>query len=241
MAAKGIEVNQLAALVGVSPGSVRQWLADSNRVPHPGTRSKVRYHLGVPEEMLWPRESSIIKTGSDRETVMSYPFRSACPTSVWARLISGAKRDIIFAGYTNYFLFTQQPGFDRTLKELSARGVRVRFLMGDPEGSVTREREEIEKTALTVSSRIHITLENLARLGDLAGLEARFSAAEDATNHVGLSVFRMDDDVLVTPHLARLVGHDSPMTHYRRRGENGMFDRFAEHAEELWERGRPAM
>ncbi|MGA4942162.1 XRE family transcriptional regulator [Streptomyces cinereoruber] len=191
------------------------------------------------EEMLWPRESSVIKTGADREMVMSYPFRSLCPASVWAKLIGGAKKDVIFAGYTNYFLFTQQAAFDRTLKTLSERGVRVRFLMGDPEGRVTREREDIEETALTVSSRIRITLENLARLGDLPGLEARFSAPEDATNHVGLSVFRFDDDALVTPHLARVVGHDSPMMHFRRRDENGMFDRWAGHAEELWERGRP--
>jgi hypothetical protein len=52
-------------------------------------------------------------------------------------------------------------------------------------------------------------------------------------------VFRFDDDALVTPHLARLVGHDSPLLHLRRRGEGGMFDRFAEHAEELWGRGVP--
>jgi hypothetical protein len=189
--------------------------------------------------MLWPSESSVIKTGPDREMLAMYPYRSACPTSVWTRLIGSAKKDVVLAGYTNYFLFTQQPGFDRTLKELSAKGVRVRFLMGDPEGAVTAERERIEDTAFTVSARIHITLENLARLGELPGLEARYSAAEDAMNHVGLSVFRMDDDALVTPHLARLVGHDSPMMHLRRRADHGMFDRFAEHAEELWERGRP--
>jgi hypothetical protein len=86
-------------------------------------------------------------------------------------------------------------------------------------------------------------MEHLDRLGDLAGLEARFSAAEDAVNHVGLSVFRFDTDALVTPHLARLVGHDSPLLHLRRQAAGGMFDRFAEHAEELWERAteRPTM
>jgi len=239
MAAKGIRNGQLATLVGVSTPTVERWLADANRVPHPGTRSKVSYHLGVSEEMLWPSESSVIKTGPDREMLAMYPYRSACPTSVWTRLIGAAKKDVIFAGYTNYFLFTQQPDFSRTLKELSAKGVRIRFLMGDPEGSVTRQREVIEDTAFSVSARIRITLEQLSRVGELPGLEARYSAEEDAMNHVGLSVFRMDDDALVTPHLARLVGHDSPMFHFRRRAEHGMFDRYAEHAEELWERGRP--
>jgi hypothetical protein len=56
-------------------------------------------------------------------------------------------------------------------------------------------------------------------------------------NHVSLSVFRFDDDALVTPHLARLAGHDSPLLHLRRAGAEGMFSRFSAHAEELWERG----
>ena len=48
------------------------------------------------------------------------------------------------------------------------------------------------------------------------------ASAEDAVNHVSLSVFRFDDDALVTPHLARLVGHDSPLLHLRRQGEAGI-------------------
>lgn len=93
--------------------------------------------------------------------------------------------------------------------------------------------------------RIHpsptITLEHLGKLGTHEGLEARFSAAGDATNHVSLSVFRFDDEALVTPHLARLVGHDSPLLHLRRFGDSGMFARFGDHAEELWSRGVPVV
>ncbi|GAA1217702.1 hypothetical protein GCM10009665_04500 [Kitasatospora nipponensis] len=96
--------------------------------------------------------------------------------------------------------------------------------------------------ALSVSTRIRITLENIAKLaavGGVSGVESRFSAPEDGPNHVGLSVFRFDHSALVTPHLARAVGHDSPMMHLRRGQEDGLFDRFAEHAEELWQRGAP--
>ncbi|MFM9368778.1 hypothetical protein [Streptomyces sp. Da 82-17] len=93
--------------------------------------------------------------------------------------------------------------------------------------------------ALTVSTRIRMTLDEVARIGPLANLEVRFSAAEDAVNHVSLSTFRFDNDALVTPHLARLVGHDSPLLHLRRADAGGMFDRFTESSEELWSRGRP--
>ncbi|MFJ8189935.1 hypothetical protein ACIQ8D_09195 [Streptomyces sp. NPDC096094] len=67
-------------------------------------------------------------------------------------------------------------------------------------------------------------------------METRVSAPLDAVNHVSLSVFRFDDDALVAPHLAKLVGHDSPLLHLRRQGSGGMFDRFAEHSEEVWGR-----
>lgn len=55
--------------------------------------------------MLWPRAvRDVVKTGPEREIVDAYPYRNACPTSVWSRLIDSAEKDITFAGYANYFL-----------------------------------------------------------------------------------------------------------------------------------------
>ncbi|MFD5700890.1 XRE family transcriptional regulator [Streptomyces lasiicapitis] len=190
--------------------------------------------------MLWPQlVKDRIKTGNDREIISSYPYRSACPSTVWAELINSATSDIFLAGFTNYFFFTQVPAFAETLRRKTGAGCRVRFLLGHPEGDVTRQREVIEDVTLSVSTRIRITLGELEKLGHLDGLETRFSAAEDAVNHVSLSVFRFDHEALVTPHLARLVGHDSPLLRLRRQDDGGMFDRFAEHAEELWSRAVP--
>ncbi|MFC7329004.1 DUF5919 domain-containing protein [Marinactinospora rubrisoli] len=190
------------------------------------------------EAMLWPETiRSVVKTGPDREVVAVYPYRSACPTSTWAQLISGAQQELFFGGFTNYFLWLQQSAFHATLREKAAGGCRVRFLVGNPDSGITRQREQVEDVALTVSTRIRITLEELAKLTDTSGIETRFTHPADAVNHVSLSVFRFDHDALVTPHLARSAGHDSPMMHLRRGQEQGMFDRFAEHAEELWERG----
>lgn len=228
---------RLATHLGITTKTVERWLADVELVPHPRNRADVSEYLGVPEEMLWPRVvKTAVKTGPDREIVSVYPYRSACPSSVWAHLVEEATKEVFFAGYTNYFIFLEQPAFHLTLRKKIEEGVRVRFLLGDPAGEVTRQREAVEGVALSVSTRIRITLENLAKVGGLSSPEMRFSASEDAMNHVSLSVFRFDEDVLVTPHLARLVGHDSPMMHLHRRESNGMFDRFADHAEELWDR-----
>lgn len=188
-------------------------------------------------DALWPTPvRKAIKTGPDREIVAAYPYRSACPSPVWHRLISEEPRDLYFAGFTNYFLFTGQPDLQGTLQKKVAEGCRVRFLLGDPEADATRQREAVEQVALSVSTRIQITLDELKGLD---GVEVRFSAPEDAPHHVGLSSFRFGDQALVSPHLARLVGHDSPLLHLRRMMDGGLFDRFMSSAEELWEHGTP--
>ncbi|MFG2135933.1 helix-turn-helix domain-containing protein [Streptomyces sp. NPDC048650] len=240
MADAGLSPRKLAARVGVTSKTVERWLADAGLVPHATNREDACRALGVDEEMLWPRVvKDRIKTGNDRELVHSYPYRSACPSTVWAELVENSSEELFLAGYTNYFFWTQMPRFAETIRRKAESGCRVRILLGDPAGEVTAQRETIEDVALSVSTRIRITLEHLGRWGDLPGLETRYSSAEDAVNHVSLSVFRFDSDALVTPHLARLVGHDSPLLHLRRQGAGGMFDRFAEHSEELWSRAVP--
>lgn len=231
---------QLAYRVGVSPKQVERWLSNADLTPHARNRADACRALGVDEDMLWPKVvQERVKAGHDRELVHSYPYRSACPSTVWSELVEAASGEVFLAGYTNYFFWTQVPHFADTVRRKAHAGCRVRFLLGDPDGEVTRQREEIEDVALSVSTRIRITLEHLDRLGSLPGVETRVSAPPDAVNHVSLSVFRFDNEALVTPHLARLVGHDSPLLHLRRQGAGGMFDRFAEHAEELWSRALP--
>ncbi|MBC2878143.1 XRE family transcriptional regulator [Streptomyces sp. TYQ1024] len=238
MADARLSPRQLAARVGVTSKTVERWLADVALTPHARNREDACRALGVDEEMIWPHlVKDRIKSGHDRELVRSYPYRSACPSTLWGELIAGARQELFFAGYTGYFLWTHVPVLSDVLRRKAAAGCRVRFLVGDPEGEVTRNREAVEDAALTVSARVRTTLRHLRAL--TPAVEARFSAPADAVNHVSLSVFRFDDSALVTPHLASLVGHDSPLLHLRRQGDGGLFDRFAEHAEELWGRGVP--
>lgn len=231
----GVTREELARRVGVSGKTVDRWLDSPGRTPHPPTRAAVAEVLGVGPEMLWPQAvRAAIKTGSDREIVASYPYRNACPPTVWSQLIDGAKRRITFAGYTNYFLWQEQPKAAERLRAKAETGCQVRFIVGDPESEVTRKREQVEDNPLTVGVRIRMTLAQLQKMGALPGLEARFS-----DDHIALSVFLFDDQALVTPHIANLLGHESPMLHLRRLEPDGLFDRFAQHVDALWEGGRP--
>jgi hypothetical protein len=185
--------------------------------------------------VLWPDAiRAAVKTGPDREIAAVYPYRSACPASLWRKLITNAKTDITFAGYTSYFLWIEQPNLAAALRRKAAAGCKVRFLVGDPDSEVTRERERIKGTSLTVSTRIAVTLEQLERLRDVEGIEARFS-----DRHIAMSVFSFDDDMIVTPHLSNKAGHESPAFHVRRCQDDGIFDRFTGHVSALWDDGRP--
>ncbi|MFB4304542.1 XRE family transcriptional regulator [Actinomadura sp. GTD37] len=190
--------------------------------------------MGVDEGMLWPEAvRKNMKTGPDREVIAVYPYRSACPKSVWRRLISEANKELTFAGYTNYFLWLEIPNLRDVLRRKAERGCRVRFLVGDPDSEVTRHREELEGVPLTVGTRIRITLDELSKIITVPGVEARYG-----DDHIAMSLFIFDDEMLVTPHLANLVGHDSPMLHVQRQQEDGLYDRFAYHAAALWNGGR---
>ncbi|MCU7823593.1 helix-turn-helix domain-containing protein [Kitasatospora sp. DSM 101779] len=231
--AKMTEV-QLAEACGVDGKTVSRWIADPSRIPHARHRWAACEALGEEEAALWPTAvRSALKTGPDREVVQVFPYRSAAPASLWRSLITKAQHELTFAGYTNYFLWLEQANLAGALRRKAQTGCRVRFLIGDPDSPTTRAREAEEGVPLTLSTRIAVTISELDRLREVGNIEGRFE-----TGHVNLSVFRFDDEMIVTPILARRVGHDSPMMHLRRTQADGMFDRFADHVEELWSRGR---
>jgi hypothetical protein len=228
-------IEDLAAAVEVDPKTVERWLADQGRTPHPRHRWRTADVLGVEEGMLWPNVlRSALKTGHDREVVTVYPYRSAVPKTLWRDLISKAHQRLDFAGYTNYFLWLEHASLRAALGRKTEAGATIRWLIGDPDSEVTAERERIEAVPLTVSTRIKVSLDELGKLHqDAPQVQARFS-----DRHISLSVWIFDDDMLVCTHLADLLGHDSPTLHLRRRGTDGLFDRYASHLEYLWNHGR---
>jgi transcriptional regulator with XRE-family HTH domain len=234
MANARLTEKDLAERCEVDVKTVSRWLTDEGRVPHPRHRWAAAEALGVDESVLWPDAiRNTVKTGPDREVLSVYPYRSACPKSVWRTLITNAKSNITLAGYTNYFLWLEHPNLAKVLKRKAERGCRIRFLIGNPDSDVTRRREETEGVPLTVSTRIRITLAELDQVKDVPGIEARFG-----DEHIAMSMFQFDDEMLVTPHLAKLVGHDSPILHLKRHQDDGLYDRFAYHVNELWSGGR---
>jgi len=226
----------LAHTIRVDPKTVARWVAEEGRTPQPRHRWAVADALEVDEAMIWPEAvRSTIKTGPDREIVAAYTSRAAVPNALWRNLIANAEKTLVFAGYTSYFLWLEIPGLRGMLAQKVKAGCSVRFLLGDPDSDVTRQREDVEGAALTVRTRITVTLTELERLRSATpALEARKS-----DRHISLSVFQFDDQSLVCQHLGTGLGHESPTLHLRRRQEDSLFDRFADHVEVLWEAAQP--
>lgn len=224
----------LAERCGVDMKTIGRWITEPGRVPRARHRWAVCEILGEEEAVLWPSAAKkAIKVGPDREVASVYPYRSACPASLWTSLIGKAERELTFAGYTNYFLWLEQARFPSVLSRKIDQGCRVRFIVGDPDSELTQSREQDEGVALTLSIRIQVTLSELEKVRT-HGIEAKFSSG-----HAHLSVFRFDDDMIVTPLLTHSVGHDAPTLHLHRYQDDGIFDRFASHCEQLWNRGTP--
>jgi transcriptional regulator with XRE-family HTH domain len=223
MTQAGLTADRLAERVQVDPKTVSRWLG--GRVPHPRHRVRVAEALGQDEDVIW---SGLLKTGFDREVRAVWPTRSAVPRSLWADLISRARRRVLCAGYTSYFLWTEVPGARELLQGKASSGVDVRFLLGDKASPVTTAREGIEQAALSISTRIDITTAELARIDPAPPV--RFT-----DRHISLSVWIFDDDALVCTHLADRLGHASPTFHVRYREPGGLFDGYAGHVEHLWE------
>jgi transcriptional regulator with XRE-family HTH domain len=192
----------------------------------------------LPDDVLITELIRRYQKRSDREILDVFPRRSNVPSQLWDQLIAGAKSDITLGGYTNYFFWTERPHFSETLRDKAEAGVRVRILLGNPDGEVTRRRERIENAPLTLNTRIHITLDELATLGPVPGIEVRYSDT-NAEAHVSRSIFRFDREALVCEHIAERLGHGSLTFHLRRLQDDGPFDQYVAHLEHLWDGGTP--
>jgi hypothetical protein len=117
----------------------------------------------------------------------------------------------------------------RPIQQKCANGCTVRAVIADPESRYVADRDDEEDLAMTLVVRIDTSLKFFAPLMQCENFEMR---QQDVPLYN--SVFRFDDEMLVTPHLYATPGSSAPMLHLRRLGPNGMFSRFATHFDSIW-------
>lgn len=221
MADAHVTQRDLAATCDVDEKTVQRWVSDDQRVPHPRHREAVAVALGVDDSVIWESVRRNLKTGYDREVVSVWPRRADVPRSLWRDLISTASHELWFAGYTSYFLWLELHNLPAVLARKATDGAQLRFILGDTDSPLTAARDAAEATPLTIGTRIAMTQAELARLSEV---DVRYT-----DKHLGLSLYRFDDDMLVMQHLTNGLGHDSPTWHLHRDRDDGLFARYAAH------------
>jgi hypothetical protein len=234
MRAAGVTTERLARETEVDPKTVQRWI--SGRTPHPRHRFATAQLLDEHEEFLWPaverRQADAL--GAAAELVAAYPHRSDLNTDRWWHLFTEAESQIDLLGYTLYFLPHQHPNLMQLLLDKCDRGCRIRIAIADPESAHVARRESEEREEITLVARIRSSLRALEPLLSHANASLRF---QDAPLYN--SIFRFDDEMLVTPHLYATPGREAPLMHLRRLGPSGLFSRFSMHFERLWSDSRP--
>jgi hypothetical protein len=224
----------LAAAVGVDVKTVNRWLG--GRMPHQRTRVAVAVVLGESEADLWPQARPDLNPGSaaTAEVLGAYAHRADIPQELWTSLFAGATERIDLLGYAYPFVLELLPDAMARVADKCARGARVRMAFADPDCAHVAERDGLEQMSGTLPGRIRNAMNVIQPLLDIDGVDIGLH-----TVHLYNSVFRFDNQMIVTPHLFRARGYQHPAVHLRELSLHGIFGSYADQFEQIWQTVKP--
>lgn len=230
MAKNDLSSQELAENVGTSRKAADKWL--NGTIPHLKTQIAIADELGVDRLWLWPRDEVGVAAARE-EIVGAWARRSDCPSDYWWKLIVDAKSHVDILGYAVLFLTEVHLDLTNVLSKLMENGGSVRIVIADPRSQAARDRDTEEGLDGGLLARIQSSIKYLGPIVE-AGASLHLQNAPMYN-----SVFRFDDDMLVTPHLFEIPGKTAPLFHFRRIGSGGIFDQYVTHFERLLARATP--
>lgn len=230
----GVDSQGLAAAVGVDTKTVDRWVG--GRTPHRRSRLAVADALQEDEATLWPSARPDQRAGAPAisEVVGAYAHRADIPQDLWVSLLSGARQRIDLLGYAYPFVLELTPDAAQRVAAKAAQGVKVRMAFADPDCAHVAERDTLEQLNGSLPGRIRNALSYLA---DLTGVDNVALGLHQV--HLYNSIFRFDDQMIVTPYLFRARGYQHPALHLRKLSDHGIFESFAQQFTEIWATVRP--
>jgi hypothetical protein len=224
----GVDIDDLARATGASHDTARRWIKPG-RTPQRRYRVPVVRLLKCDEADLWPELASPGLEIATAEIVNAYAHRADVPAELWWQLLCDAKAHVDLVGYALLHLPENHPRLVDLLRGKAAAKCAIRIAVADPESANVARRDEEERLGGTLAARIRTSLHYLDPLCDCVGIELRY---HDTPMYS--SVFRFDDDMFVTPHVYGRPGRLAPLLHLRRRQEDGIFDNYLAHLEDVW-------
>jgi len=226
----GHDTATLAEALEVSAKSVERWLAGTS-VPYPKTRYRVAALLGEDESYLWPEVTD--RTALARaELVNIWPRRGDVPAHLWDELLRRAGRSVDLLAFGGLFLTEEHLQWLPTLRAKARDGVRVRLLLGDPEGRQLAARDDEQAIGHgVVAGRVGAVLAAYRPLADVASIRLHDTPLYN-------SIYRFDDELLVNVHVYGLLAAHTPTLHLRR-VDGAYFHTYVESFERVWSSARP--
>ncbi|WP_350352826.1 hypothetical protein ABS642_07505 [Microbacterium sp. A8/3-1] len=209
---------------------------DGHRTPRPDTAQLLADALGVPVTDLWPFTG--VRPGLDAPTVVSrvFPARTEIPSAMWREVFTNTRERIDVLVYGGTFLFDAVPQFTRIIDDAAARGVRIRFAVGDPASAAVHARGVEEGIGLALAARCQMTLTRLIPVARLDGVEVRMHGTPLYT-----SMFFADDAVYANHHIYRQPAGDNPVFELTRDAHETLFGKYADTFEHVWATGTPVV
>ncbi len=227
----GYNEAQFGEEIGVDPKTVQRWIT-KGRTPHPNTARRAAQLLEVPAEYLWPELRPEPVAGESGEVANFYPHRSEVPKQSWLEMAAGAKECIEFLTFASLFFGEDNPESIELIKHKAANGVRVRFILGDPDSPVTALRGEEEQ--IPVQERIRMAMAYYRPLIGAPGVEFHI---HDTTLYN--SIYRFDDQMMINQHIYGTYGYLAPILHLRKVDTGDLFATYERSFGLVWEKSRP--
>jgi transcriptional regulator with XRE-family HTH domain len=226
----GLVTESLAEKAQVSVKTVERWLR-GEAVPYPRTRYRVAAILGEDESYLWPGAVDRASLAG-AELIASYPRRTDVPGQLWTELLRQAQRSVDVLAFAGLFLAEEHPDWIPLLASRAEGGVRVRLLLGDPDGVSLAARDAEVRIGGGVAGRVQAVLAHYRPLAGVAEIRLHDTPLYN-------SIYRFDDDMLVNTHVYGILAAYTPTVHLRR-VDGAYFGTYLESFERVWASARPA-
>jgi len=227
----GLSAAQLAKQVLVDPKTVNNWI-NHGSIPRRETQMAVAKILGCQIHDLWSDQAPPTSYALS-EIVNAWGHRCESPKDFWWGLFEDAKTHVELLGYAMQFLHEDHKDFVTLLKDKASDGCQVRIIMADPQSSAASDRDHEEDLRGGLIARIKTSLTYFEPVIGTANIEIRLQSFPMYN-----SIFRFDGEMLVTPHLCHDPGRLAPLLHVRQGSEEGIFQRYLESFDYVFEASR---
>lgn len=224
--------DQVCLELNIDPKSLRGW-RDGTISPRRTSIEKVIDYFGVPVFELFP-EYGTPRSSAFAEISNAWAHRSDSPKDFWWKFFEEAERQIDLLGYAMQFFHEDHRDFVNLLKKKSQEECRIRIVMADPQSDAAKGRDQEEGLRGGLVARIRTSLTYFEPVIGMSNIEIRLQSFPMYN-----SIFRFDDDMLVTPHLYHEPGRLAPLFHFRLGEREGLFKTYLDSFEKVFTNCKP--